>query len=421
MYPAQAAPYEEKTVRVLGIVAEYNPFTNGHAYHLRESRRLSRADFVVAVMSGDFTQRGEPAILDKWTRAEMALRSGVDLVIELPVAFAVNSAEHFAKGAVGILEALGVVDSISFGSESGDLDDLREAADIMDPGNEAFEAGLKEGLDKGLSYGAASEYALASVIGKEKATILANPNNILAVEYLKAVKTMIPYTVKRAGSGYLDPDKKTDGSRGDRKESTDETAELISAMGVRNRIFGGEGDFRAFMPKEAGDIMAENIQIAVSADDDTLFGLVRSAVLSRSEDELKDIYGMEEGIENRIVREVRRNDSYEKFTEMIRSRRFPMSRVQRLLVNCLLGRKKDEVYNKTNYARILGFTGRGSELLRVMQKEAGSHIEIVTNMNKFRDETGALRLDIRANDIYNIISGRDLYLDSDFVRKPVMV
>jgi predicted nucleotidyltransferase len=197
-------------MRVLGIIAEYNPFHNGHLFHLRESVRLALPDYTVCVMSGDFTQRGEPAMADKWVRAETAVRNGIDLVIELPFAFACNNAEYFAAGAVDILNRLGCVTHLSFGSEAGELDLLLEASEYLAYEEEDLKKSIREFSDKGISYPRARYEAVRKCRGDSCSSVLKSANNILAVEYLKQLRRinspMEPITVKRYGTGYLEKD-----------------------------------------------------------------------------------------------------------------------------------------------------------------------------------------------------------------------
>lgn len=195
-------------MRVVGIIAEYNPFHNGHEYHMKESLRLSEADYTVVAMSGNFVQRGAPAMMDKHTRAEAALRCGADLVLEIPVLYAAASAEYFAGGAAALLDSLGVVTHLSFGSECGNLEPLQNAAEILTREPEDYRAALKAHLKQGFSYPAARAQALAECCPNAGnfAEFLSSPNNILAVDYIKALikrgSGMVPVTVKRTGAGY---------------------------------------------------------------------------------------------------------------------------------------------------------------------------------------------------------------------------
>ena len=193
---------------ILGIVSEYNPFHNGHLRHLNYSKEVTKSAFTVCVMSGNFTQRGDTALIDKWTRAEMALKAGIDLVVELPTLYATSSAENFAEGAIKILNSLGVVDYISFGSEIGQLSPLNDIAEILYKEPKEFSSLITRQLKSGLSYPKARELAISMYFGSSKkySDILENPNNILGIEYLKAIKKfkspIVPLTVKREYSDY---------------------------------------------------------------------------------------------------------------------------------------------------------------------------------------------------------------------------
>jgi predicted nucleotidyltransferase len=198
-------------MKTIGIVAEYNPFHNGHLYQLQASRGQTGADCAVVVMSGNYTQRGEPAIVDKWARAEMALHSGADLVIELPVAYAMGSAEYFAYGAVKLLDSLNAVNMICFGSEAGSIEKLSAAAAILADEPESYKSYLKDYLSKGLSFPAARQKAISSycknTYGKDDlSSLLKSPNNILGIEYLKALRRLksniVPMTIERVGNEY---------------------------------------------------------------------------------------------------------------------------------------------------------------------------------------------------------------------------
>ena len=176
--------------KVLGIVAEYNPFHNGHLYHLMKSKQVAQADYSIAVIGGNFTQRGEPSILDKWSKAESALLNGVDLVLELPTLYATSSAENFADGAIRLLDSLKIVDTISFGSESADINILNDFAEVLYKEPRQYKTLLSTELKKGISYPKARENALMMYLNdiRKYLNVLSSPNNILGIEYLKALK-----------------------------------------------------------------------------------------------------------------------------------------------------------------------------------------------------------------------------------------
>ena len=194
--------------KVLGIVAEYNPFHNGHLYQLNYSKKITNSKYSVAVISGNFTQRGSTSLIDKWSKAEMAIKNGIDLIIELPLLYSISSAENFADGAIKILNSLGIVDYISFGTESGDISSLKTISDILVSEPEKYKSFLTAELNMGLSFPKARANALSMYLHNSKvnANILSSPNNILGVEYLKALKkynsSIIPLTLKRTSVDY---------------------------------------------------------------------------------------------------------------------------------------------------------------------------------------------------------------------------
>ena len=199
---------------VLGIVSEYNPFHNGHILHLKKSLEMTKADFTIAIMSGNFTQRGDTSLIDKWAKTEMALKQGIDLVIELPTLYAISSAENFADGAVKILNSLGIIDYISFGSEIGEIKPLDDVATVLSKEPKDFSEILKRQLRSGLSYPKAREIAIQMYFGTSPiyTEALQNPNNILGIEYLKALKrsksNITPITIKRNYNSYNSNDVK---------------------------------------------------------------------------------------------------------------------------------------------------------------------------------------------------------------------
>ncbi|MDE6063925.1 MAG: nucleotidyltransferase family protein, partial [Lachnospiraceae bacterium] len=244
-------------MKTVGIIAEYNPFHNGHLYHLQQAKALSNADFAIVVLSGDFTQRGTPALLDKYARCEMALCCGADLVIELPVCFSTGSAEYFAKGAVSILSGL-KTDALCFGSECGSIDALRRTARVLADEPEPFRNTLMQNLHKGMSFPAARSLALTQYLSEADYddSLLKSPNNILGVEYLKALikldRPMEVYTLPRQGTGYSDdflPDSDSSNSL--------QEQHFCSALALRRRLLDGGScsELISFVPKPALHIL----------------------------------------------------------------------------------------------------------------------------------------------------------------------
>lgn len=382
-------------MNVLGIIAEYNPFHNGHLYHLQQCRERSKADFVVAVMSGDFTQRGEPALLDKWTRSRLAVECGIDAVLELPFAYTVNSAEYFARGGIGILSRLGCVTHLGFGAETENLKELEQIASFLAVEKDSFREYLKNSMSKGHSYARSRELALAYFLGEKKAKLSVSPNNILGIEYLKQLKiqdnTIIPIMVNRKGAGYHDEAPRQG---------------IASATAIRKHM---DPEKQAmFVPEVVAGSLLDSPQPS-----ERYFDLIRSTILQKSPEELSGIFSVSEGLENRIRDQVRRCGSLEELAEQVASRRYPKSRILRILCQMVMGLTDFENHY---YARILAASQNGTKLLRYIKKSAC--IPVITNINKEEKLPDLIAFDILAGDVYNLICGNDLYKESDYVRHP---
>ncbi len=327
-------------MKICGIIAEYNPFHNGHKYQIEETKRRFGATHTVAVMSGNFTQRGDTAIFDKYKRAEVALKNGVDLVIELPVAYALGSAEQFALGAVSVLQSLGCVDMLSFGSECGDIDLLHETAGAV------VYAQQHDDFFRFMRSGDTLPVALQKTIEKyyesEIIETLTEPNNTLAVEYLKAMDEMgclfEPVTIGRTGTGH----------------DSDEVSENIaSASKIRKMILAGE-DVSAFVPElpdgETADI--RNLETAI---------LAKLRMMSQKEIEKAPNVLM--GLENRIYKSARVATNLAELYMLIKTKRYTLARIRRIVLACFLGIKKSDLKKSPSYIRILGMNGKGREIL----------------------------------------------------------
>lgn len=383
-------------MNVLGIIAEYNPFHNGHLYHLNESRRKTEADFVVVVMSGDFVQRGEAAVLDKWTRSRLAVECGADLVLELPFVYACNSAEYFAKGSIGILSGLGCVTHLSFGSESGEIEDLKNLAVFLAWESEEFRQTLKSNIKAGMPFAKAREEAVRKELGSDAAALLTQPNNILAVEYLKQLERMeasiIPVAIKRKGAGYK------------QKEPEDGFA---SATAIRNNLLTGKETNQ--VPENVKGCLPERI------DDKRFFDLVRNVVLRSDSVDLGGIFSASEGLENKLKKEIRKANSLEDLIDRVKSGRYPAATIKRLMCHILMDLRQ---WEDTCYGRLLAFNEKGAALLNHIKKSECAKIPIITNINKVESRPHQLNYDILASDTFNLIRGKDLYLNSDYVRHP---
>ncbi|MBQ3924487.1 MAG: nucleotidyltransferase family protein [Firmicutes bacterium] len=397
-------------MRIAGIIAEYDPFTNGHAFHLEQTLREGRADFVVAVMSGDFTQRGRPALLDKWTRSRLAVENGVDLVLELPFCYATAGAEVFARGAVGVLEGLGVVDALGFGSESGDIDELMFIAGFLKNEPDEYKRAIKRHLDMGISFPKAREMAVNECLGMEAGKLLKSPNNILAIEYLKHVVSMTPVTVKRESPyGAKELPAAGDGCG----------TGLASAGAVRNAVRSGDiGRTCGFVPRNVYETI---VSVYGEGDlskemEDRYFDLLRTVILRNSAEELAGIYGAIEGIENRMKKEIRMHADVDAYASSLKSKRFTRTAIDRLMLHTLLGLRKEDAAAAQPYARVLAMSEGGEKILAAARGTAS--IPVVTNINKYAGLPDVSRFDVLASDMYNVLSGCDLYEESDHVRRP---
>lgn len=383
----------------VGIIAEYNPFHNGHLYHLNKSKELTDAKITIAAISGNFVQRGKIAMADKWQRAEAAVKCGADLVVEIPVVFACNSAPYFAKAGVEILENLGV-DFISFGSESGNIDELYELDRAMETLNEDIEGFIKEKVKEGLSCPRARREAVDKLIGEKGALILDKPNNILALEYIKAMKTSQGVTVQRKGPGYND---------------IEVYEELASATAIRY-LLKEEADISHLLPQMSFETLKSNEM----PSEEILFKMIcQNALVSDAKDLDKTPTGGE-GLGNKLKNSIRKISSYEELIEELKSKRYTRTRIERFLIQTLLKINQENAYK--NYIRVLGFNTKGSAYLKEIKKADICKLPIITNINKdiqrFPEIDCTLSKDILAMDIYNMATQRDLYSFSEYVRKP---
>ena len=341
-------------MNVIGITAEYNPFHLGHAYHLRRVReRFGEDSTVVCVMSGDFVQRGEPAVYDKFIRAEAACRCGADLVVELPLPWCLSSAEGFARGAVGLLDALGCT-HLSFGCENDDMDALSALAELL--GSAAFQERVKQTLrdDGRLSYAEARQRAAADVCG-ERAAFLEKPNNILAIEYIKAIRTlgssMVPLGVLRVGSAH-------DGDGG----------VFPSASALRKRLYGGE-DASAFLPPAAVAVYAcAEAQGRGLLRADALEAAMLSRLRLLDEETLLRLPDARDGLSQRLYRALREEPTLRLVAERTKSRRYAMARIRRLLCAASLGLRDGMADGRPGYARVLAANPRARALLGGLRK-----------------------------------------------------
>lgn len=349
-------------MRTVGLITEYNPFHNGHLHHLRESLKLAKADVAVAVMSGHFLQRGEPALVDKWVRTEMALAAGVDVVVELPLPWACSSAPDFARGAVAALDALGGIDALCFGSETGELEPLRVCADILLEKSVDIAQQTSRLLRVGLNYPQARAKLMASHLPANlDAEALAAPNNILGIEYLKALQktdsTIKPLTIQRIGAGFHD---------------TEIAAQNIaSATGIRKMLAAAQ-QVDALIPPAAWKPLDSALKKGrfFSAE---RYALLLLAQILRAPEDLSDFWLVENGIEKRLLAVAEQVNDLEELVSKIKTRQLTRTRIQRLLVSVLLGIKKECVADffshGPSYLHLLGASKKGEAFLATTRKQ----------------------------------------------------
>lgn len=371
-----------ETVKTAGIIAEYNPFHNGHEYHIQKTREKSGADGIIAVMSGNFVQRGDAALCDKYSRAKAAVLGGADLVAELPCFFACQSAEFFAKGGVEILEAM-KCDYISFGTETDDISELIKLADTIKSSGPDFGKRLSEELKSGVSF----PKAMANVIGSD---LLNTPNNVLAVEYLKAVKSMTPLCVKRYGSQH-------DGEG--------------SASFIRQRISEGKS-IEKFVPRSTYKIL----ESSDFADRKILESLILYKLHTVTEEELKKVPDVTEGLEHRIIDCAKKCTSLEQLCGMIKTKRYTMARIRRIMINALLGITAEDLKQPPQYIRVLGMNDTGKKILADLRGK--TDIPIITKTAD-AEKCRMLETDIAASNIYSVLTGQPAM--SDYKKSPVII
>lgn len=401
--------------KVLGIIAEYNPFHNGHLYHLAESKKAVNADYTVAIMSGNFVQRGDTSLINKWAKAEMAIKNGVDLVIELPVIYSISSAENFARGSVKLLNSLKIVDYLSFGSELCDVTVLNEFAKVLYTEPKEYVSILNHELGKGFSYPKARENALLIYLNdiRKYANILSSPNNILAIEYLKALKEenspIIPLSIRRNKVDYNDT-KIIDGFA---------SATAIRKIALTNDVWS----LRKAMPKSSFDIMYEELRSGKTVsslskfEHEIIYNLRRMSL-----SEIADLPDVTEGLENSIKAAANSCNTIDELISIVKSKRYTVTRLKRILVYCLLGITKKDMQNskKVNpYIRVLGFNEKGKELLSGIA-HANPKLDIFTSPRKFLDQSNnkilksMLEKDIFATDVYTLGYDYDSCSNLDF-------
>ncbi|WP_252503696.1 nucleotidyltransferase [Sporosarcina sp. Marseille-Q4943] len=403
-------------MKATGIVVEYNPLHNGHVYHAQQARKATDADVIIAVMSGNFLQRGEPAFVDKWTRTKMALASGVDIVLELPYRFATANAPLFAQGAIELLDAAGC-SAFCFGSEDGNIEPFQNSIRLITSHTDEYEAAVKNAIAEGLSYPMALNRAYKTIQEGQPALSLADlsmPNNILGFHYMQASQsigsTMEAVTIKRMGAGYHD--------------ETLDNEKIASATGIRKSFFGSEtlDDVSDFIPVATRDLLIEwQSERKRFGSWESFYPFLRFVILRDGPSQLRGIADVSEGIENLIFRAAQSHDSFQTFMDAVKSKRYTWTRIQRMLTHILTGftiETRAEM-EKPAYLRLLGMTNNGRSFLSGRKKRL--NLPLISKVASFSDPS--LKMDIAASDIYALALGNgtsDSKIGLDYQIAPIM-
>lgn len=411
--------------KVLGIIAEYNPFHNGHLYHLETSKKLTDADYTVAIISGNFTQRGSTSIVDKWSKTKMALENGIDLVIELPVLYSISSAENFADGAIKILNSLGIVNYLSFGSETSDISVLSNIANILCSEPEEYKNLLSIELSKGLSFPKARENALldyikSNILENNKSDfenyrkILSSPNNILGIEYLKALKkynsSIKPMCISRFKAEY---------------NSSNFSENIASATAIRELIKNKNFDaIKTVIPLESSSVLMDCINSGCIVPDLNCFEKEIIYTLRKMTiEEIASIPDVSEGLEFSIKKAANSCNNINEFLDIVKSKRYTITRLQRILLYALLGISKEDMQLSKKvekpYIRVLGFNDNGKKLVSEIATK-NPELKLITSVKKFVDSNSNKDLqiifdkDVLATDVYSLAFENNSLANLDF-------
>lgn len=403
-------------MKAAGVVVEYNPFHNGHLFHLEKAREMSDADVIIAVMSGSFLQRGEPALVSKWSRAKMALMNGADLVFELPYQYSTQKAEVFANGAVKMLDAA-LCSTLCFGSESGDAEAFINTVGFINNEMEAYDHQIRKYMQTGVSYPRAASLAMAELKAPEGILSLSEPNNILGYHYVKSIlsinSAMIPLTVKRKSANYHDQDFAS--------------STIASATSIRKAVFEGSGDLasiRRYIPESSAEALEEYLEeFGAFHSWEMFWPYLKYRLLQASPAELNSIYEAEEGLENRLAGAAKKARSFAEFMNSAKTKRYTWTRIQRLCTHVLVNAKKEEMAIEESgpeYLRLLGMTDSGKRYLNMNKDDF--KLPVVSKLSSFSSK--GIELDIRASYIYSLglpPSQSQKLLEMEYSRPPYVI
>jgi len=400
-------------MKAVGIVVEYNPFHNGHYYHVTQSKKITNADVVIAVMSGPFLQRGEPALVSKWHRAKMALKSGVDIVVELPYVFSTANAPLFAEGAIFLLGAL-QCEAFSFGSEDGKLEPFLNTADLIETHFDEYNELIKKFVSTGISYPQSLFYAYEQLKQKNNRVYLdlSKPNNILGYHYIVAAKKfdlpVQPVTIQRIQANYHD--------------SINERSTIASATGIRKEIFqkGTVEIVRPYVPDATFQELAEwRHQYSRFVDWEAFWPLLKYAIMRHHPEHLTAFADVSEGIEYALIKHAKQSDTFTQLMSAIKSKRYTWTRLQRMLTHIYTGITKEELHqSKTpTYIRLLGMTKKGQAYLSERKKNL--ELPLISRVAQAKDPM--LQIDIRASEMYalGVEHFSNKKIDGDYKLPPI--
>ncbi len=395
-------------MKVVGIVAEYNPFHNGHKFHIEEAKKVTNSDYCICIMSGSFTQTGNIAIIDKFKRAKSACENGCDLVIELPSIYVNSSAENFAFGAINTLASLGIVDSICFGSESNDISSLTNISNKILKNEDKIWKITKESLNEGMSFSKARLIALSTFLNENELNIISNPNDILGLEYINTINRLNlniqPYTILRNSSSF-------------NEVKLNNSNKYTSASSIRNTLCKEKNikNIQNYIPENLINMLNDSTLI----NNNNMYSIIKYKIITSKLETLKDINEINEGLQNKIITEINNSKNYDEFVNNIKSKRYKLSKIKRMLNNMLLGiTKEDFEYaknKKIGYAHILAYSKNGKNLISSIVRS--STIPIITSINDNviknldKDIQKYLKFDLLASDIHSVISNESIKKD----------